>query len=410
VGTGDQINTDQTGLGILTFADFLRVEVFRQTELQVKAAPDPNAPPIVKLYLALGTTFQELQKRAGERVVVTTETGWATITSVSTKYLISVDEYGVTSVVVYEGEAEVKAQLRTVTVKSGQATFVEPQQVPRPPMDAEMGAVDDWVGGARAAEDVGSIKPVIFPPTVTPTSTSTPTATRTPRATPTSTPTPKPIVRDHPPAVEGVYVEPATIYQGEEFRLGLRASDDVGLQAIRWWSEDTGDAYFDKGDQADCGGITSCERSWSLKWGGKDGQFTIYAQARDTAGQLSSIGSTTITVLGPTDLMVQSIDRIGVNCISGSCTTTVIFTIANVGTASAGPFKVFIRADPALEQQKTVGISSLAAGAKTTLEESLPPGGNCYDPNCTVCITVDTGGHVVESNEGNNELCETWLG
>ena len=76
VVTGDEINTDDKGLGILTFADFLRVEVFRQTGLQVKAAPDPDAPPIVKLYLALGTTLQELQERAGERVVVTTETDW----------------------------------------------------------------------------------------------------------------------------------------------------------------------------------------------------------------------------------------------------------------------------------------------------------------------------------------------
>jgi hypothetical protein len=144
VSTGDEINTDENGLGILTFADFLRVEVFRKTGLQVKAAPDPDAPPIVKLYLALGTTLQELQKRAGERVIVTTETEWATIKSVSTKYLISVDEDEVTSVFVYEGEAEVEAQQQIVTVRAGQATLVEPRQAPRPPMDAEMGAVGEW--------------------------------------------------------------------------------------------------------------------------------------------------------------------------------------------------------------------------------------------------------------------------
>jgi len=163
VGTGDEINTDENGLGILTFSDFLRVEVFRQTGLQVKAAPDPDAPPIVKLYLALGTTLQELQQRAGERVTVTTETDWATIKSVSTKYLVSVDEDEVTSVFVYEGEAEVEAQQQTVTVRAGQATLVEPRQAPRAPMDAEMGAVDDWVSGARQAEEVGSIQSVIFP-------------------------------------------------------------------------------------------------------------------------------------------------------------------------------------------------------------------------------------------------------
>jgi hypothetical protein len=519
VATGDQINTDQTGLGILTFADFLRVEVFRGTGLQVKAAPDPDAPPIVKLYLALGTTLQELQKRAGERVEVSTETDWATITSVATTYLISVDKDGVTSVVVYEGEAKVEAQQRTVTVRPGQATFVEPRKVPRSPSDVEMGVVDDWVSAVRKPEVVGSIKPVIFPPAGTLTPTSTPTRTPTPTPIATSTPRPADVrlisgwqisnlnpfvgesvnvtfkvrnygeqtftaryfgvkgrgpddsnqdflwienvsiapgdeytysrgrtfstpgeywftpnyspdgakwlditwpdgkasymhvtVQDHPPVVEEVYVEPATIYQGEEFRIKLIASDDVGLQSIRWRIEGTGDKYFDKGDEAGCGGRTWCELSWDLKWAGKDGQFTIYAQARDTADQLSSIGSTPITVLGLADVTVQSIDRIDVNCVTGSCTTTVVFTIANIGQASAGPFKVLIRADPTLGQIKAVGVNGLAAGATTTLKESLPSGGNCYDPDCTVCITVDSGGHVVESNEGNNELCETWLG
>ena len=118
----------------------------------------------------------------------------------------------------------------------------------------------------------------------------------------------------------------------------------------------------------------------------------------------------TVGVLSPADLTVQSIDRIDVNCVSGSCTTTVNFTIANVGTASAGPFKVLIRGDPGLGQEKTVGINGLAAGETMYLYESLPSDGNCYDPDCTVCITVDSGGHVVESNEENNELCETWGG
>jgi len=218
------------------------------------------------------------------------------------------------------------------------------------------------------------------------------------------------VTQDNPPVVEGVYVEPATIHPGDEFRIKLTASDDFGLQSIRWRIEGTADAYFDNGDEADCGGITWCELNWSLKWAGKDGQFTIYAQALDTASQLSSIGSTTINVLSPADLIVQRIDRIDVGCVSGSCTTTVVFTIANVGTASAGPLKVRIRADPALGRQKSVGINGLAAGETMTLQESLPSGGNCYDPNCTVCITVNSGGYVVESNDVNNELCETWPG
>jgi hypothetical protein len=171
VDTGDAINVDQTGLGILTFADFLRVEILRKSELQVKAAPDPDAPPIVKLYLALGTTRQELQKRAGERVDVTTETNWATIRAVATTYLISMEDDEVTWVVVFDGETEVEALGQTVVVRAGQATWVEPGEAPQPPFDIEMEPVDAWVGGALQGEEVGPIESVILwqgPPATVP--------------------------------------------------------------------------------------------------------------------------------------------------------------------------------------------------------------------------------------------------
>jgi len=113
------------------------------------------------------------------------------------------------------------------------------------------------------------------------------------------------------------------------------------------------------------------------------------------------------------DLTVQSLDPIDVNCggiAVVSCTTTVTFTIANIGAADAGPFKVLVRADPGLAQQGTVNVVSLAAGATTTLTITLPPGGNCYDPDCDVCITVDSDNEVIESNEGNNDYCELTIG
>jgi hypothetical protein len=506
VGTGDEINTDQTGLGILTFFDFLRVEVFRKSGLQVKAAPDPDALPIVKLYLALGTTIQELQEQAGERVEVITETDWATITSVATTYLISVDEDGVTSVVVYKGEAKVEAQQRVVTLQPGQATYVKPRESPRPPTDAEMSDVNDWVSGAREAEEVGSIKPVIFPSRVTPTSTSIP--TRTPTATPTPTPRPadvrlisdlqitnispflgenvdasfkvrnygeqtftaryfgvkgrgpggsiqdfqwienfslapgtehtysssrsfaasgeywftpqyspdgakwlditwpdggvsyvySTVLQDNPPVVEGVTVEPATIYQGDEFRIKLTASDDFGLQSIRWRIEGTADAYFDNGDEAGCGGTTWCELDWSLKWAGHAGHFTIYAQALDTAGQLSSMGSTTITVpSGPpftvtvtayptsipiggatSTIMAMVEDQYGNSVADG---TAVTFT---TDLGSLGSFIIVTKtttngaATATLTSGKTTGTATITATADskfgTTAVEFTPPG------------------------------------
>ena len=62
------------------------------------------------------------------------------------------------------------------------------------------------------------------------------------------------------------------------------------------------------------------------------------------------------------DLTVLSIDTPDVNCgIVGAsvlCTTTVTFTIANIGVVDAGPFKVLVRADPGLAQQGTVNAVS----------------------------------------------------
>lgn len=114
------------------------------------------------------------------------------------------------------------------------------------------------------------------------------------------------------------------------------------------------------------------------------------------------------------DLTVLSIDPPVVDCslvaAPGSCATTVTFTIANTGTVDAGPFKVLVQADPGLAQQGTVNVAGLAAGATTTLTITLPAGGNCFDSDCTICITVDSDNEVIESNEGNNYSCETTIG
>ncbi len=461
VGTGDQINTDSYGVGILKFSAFLRVKIFRKTGLQVEAAPDPSASPIVKLYLALGTTRQELQRRAGQAVDVTTKTGWATIRAKGTAYLVSVDDDEVTWVVVFDGEVEVEAQGQTVVVRAGQATWVEPGQAPHSPIDVDIDEVERWLERLGGTGDVGPIRPVIQPSeeedgtnpwlevgrwpeevdgtqevtvgveagddesgldrieiqmpgqrlvtcrgssceatggpysageygyevaafdnagNVTHQEGSFTVVSR--EAEDQTDPwlevghwpeemdetqevtvsveagddesgldrieiqmpgqrlvtckdssceaTGGPysageygyevaafdragnvayrkgyfavaatVVQDNPPVVEGVYVEPSTIYQEEQFRITLVASDDIGLESIWWQMKGTGDDYFDSGDEADCGGITWCELSWSLEWTGREGEFPVYARARDTAGQLSNVESTTITVLAP---------------------------------------------------------------------------------------------------------------
>jgi hypothetical protein len=115
---------------------------------------------------------------------------------------------------------------------------------------------------------------------------------------------------------------------------------------------------------------------------------------------------------GLPDLIVQQIDPdlLKVQCPSGagSCVTTATFTIANVGVGNAGTFSVRVVCDPSQSVVVTQPMpAGLGAGATQVLTVTTPPGGNCFDPDCTVCVTVDSTNTVIESNEGNNQLCIT---
>jgi hypothetical protein len=100
------------------------------------------------------------------------------------------------------------------------------------------------------------------------------------------------------------------------------------------------------------------------------------------------------------------------------CTTTVQFTISNVGAAPVGAgtsFQVFLQADPNLSVSTTVTITiasgGLAPGASLPMQAvALPPGPSCFDPDCTVQAAVDSGHVVQESNEANNTDTFTEVG
>ena len=95
---------------------------------------------------------------------------------------------------------------------------------------------------------------------------------------------------------------------------------------------------------------------------------------------------------------------------AGSCVTTADVTVTNVGTADAGAFDVTVMFDPAQSVTVTQTVASLTAGASTTLTLTTPAGGNCFDPDCTVCATADSTSAVTESDETNNTDCETVIG
>ncbi|HEX9670185.1 MAG TPA: CARDB domain-containing protein [Thermoanaerobaculia bacterium] len=116
---------------------------------------------------------------------------------------------------------------------------------------------------------------------------------------------------------------------------------------------------------------------------------------------------------GCPDLIVQDIGPPQVDCPggAGTCVTKVTYTIANVGPGSAGPFDTQVTMDPGGAVVVTQSVpGGLAAGNTLSLTATSPPGGNCFDPDCTICVVVDSGKAVDECKEDNNKLCNTGIG
>jgi uncharacterized repeat protein (TIGR01451 family) len=107
------------------------------------------------------------------------------------------------------------------------------------------------------------------------------------------------------------------------------------------------------------------------------------------------------------DLVVSKIENLDVNCLEGAenCVTQVRVTISNIGSENSTAFDTAVF-DPG--QSFAVGHTfsgGLAAGASQSFAVSSPPGESCFDPDCTICVTVDKEDDVLEYNEANNELC-----
>ncbi len=95
----------------------------------------------------------------------------------------------------------------------------------------------------------------------------------------------------------------------------------------------------------------------------------------------------------------------------GTCVTTVDVKVSNIGTVDAGPFNTKVTLDPS--QSVTFNQTfpdGLSAGITQTFTVTTSPGGNCFDPDCTICVTVDHENNVLESDEDNNGLCSTQAG
>jgi len=110
-----------------------------------------------------------------------------------------------------------------------------------------------------------------------------------------------------------------------------------------------------------------------------------------------------------TDLLVLPFDRrdIGVSCPNGdeSCVTSVKLTVINSGLKAAPASTLQVRSDPDLRQKIEQDTPPLQPGEAFDFQYVSPRGGNCFDPNCTVCAVTDAARLIPEIDEDNNRFC-----
>jgi hypothetical protein len=91
-----------------------------------------------------------------------------------------------------------------------------------------------------------------------------------------------------------------------------------------------------------------------------------------------------------------------------SCVTTVTLAVSNVGSAGVDSFDVLVRLDPDQSVVLVDVVEGLGVGDTAVLSLSSPLGISCYNPDCSVCISVDNRGAITEVDESNNQYCTTF--
>lgn len=104
------------------------------------------------------------------------------------------------------------------------------------------------------------------------------------------------------------------------------------------------------------------------------------------------------------DLRVSISGRPRVNCPTGtgSCVTELQYVLQNIGDEPSGPFEATAILDPNQSVSVVEPVASLLPGQSRTVSIVTPPGGNCFDPDCTIRVTADSSGRVAECDEQNN--------
>ena len=252
--------------------------------------------------------------------------------------------------------------------------------------------------------------------------TATPAPTTTATATPTLSPTPSPTVTPTPtkiiPCNQAVFVADVTVPDGTSFLPGFQFTKVWRLRnAGRCTWTPSYALVFYRGDQM--GGTTSVNIPSVVAPGqtvdipvnvvapSLPGSYRSDWMLRDSSGALFGAGANgatpiwlKINVMGLPDLAVTITADPNPDCsTSRTCTTTITFVITNSSSMSVtSNFQVLIEVNDI--QPMTIPVNGLAAGTSQDFSQILT--GFCYNPDCTVRVTVDSSNVIPESSETNN--------
>ena len=154
----DQIRVEGKGRAFLEFPQQLEVELVRRSQMAIDDLRiEPAGSLVVRLKQIEGHSLTRLEAR--QKVQLTLATDYATIAALTddTQILVCHVPGALTCVVAVNGQARVEAKDQAVILKTGESTFVTPNQPPHAPFCADLDQIRDWWYKMRSTEDTDSL-------------------------------------------------------------------------------------------------------------------------------------------------------------------------------------------------------------------------------------------------------------
>ena len=158
----DQIETDEQGLGVLTFPNLLEVELFRNAKIHiVEVFKDPTGTTVVRLKQLQGHSRFLLINGANVRLALETEITIVESLEHGTEIILCHAPEKVTCIAVLNGGIKVTGQGTEEVVKGGEATYVRNGLPPIPAVCAPEGIFVTWEDMIRTSGDAPTVTQIV---------------------------------------------------------------------------------------------------------------------------------------------------------------------------------------------------------------------------------------------------------